>query len=295
MPNRVCSSCKKNLTSYDYYFCSNCGSVLEFSLTSEPVLKDQTFVLYSQYNKHSFKNKLPDLLTHKIFLFIIFVFSIFLFFFSLNYRSVKNLQIQNKKISSVNNFCGDLFICGNFLDHNASKYVPLDVELYAESFDFDKLSELLIEYDQEYTELISALKYMQPKHIAMYVKNSSKSLEWAFLLKSDHMPSDRLISYFTNRNNLFFGKIGEYYYISNYSQVYNDLSLVKEQKKESIFKDVTFSYLINKFKQGQILIISKSNNVNPWLSSFLTKKELPFIINQIITNLTLQKQGYLML
>jgi len=294
MPARNCPKCGNKLTKTSNYFCGSCGDVLADSLVLKPTIPNISIArfesLSGSYGGHIFKFVFHSKYSPIIF----FVTAVMLVYVSFSNYSPK-IVIENhlpepaKPASS----CQGEFTCGEFGSDRLASVIPESVSLYVEGFDFDKFSQFILDYDSSYSNLINELRYLETKHIALFVEYLGGSYQWTVLLSSSKDPSAPLIGMINNSSKLYIGRMDNLYIISSRGNVLGDLQRTRDGITKALAHNSKYAIATNKHKEGQFLILSVNGDNKTLVDKIKNGDKVPVYIRNVLSQLDLDKDGYL--
>lgn len=297
MSARICTKCGKTLTSSNNYFCGFCGDMLSPSLVQKPEIPNVNIAKYEvlDLNKglkywHSFSNS-------RFFVPVIFILSVlsivFLFAYLDNQKNIQN--VINIKSNVPSNTCSGDYVCGNFGSDSITSIIPENAIFYAEGFDYQKFSQLILDYDIGYTTLISELSHLESKHIALFVENISGVNYWTFIVASTKDPSADLIKLINNSQNVFIGRMTNFYIISSRRNIMGDLQKVKDGLVKNYGQNSKYSIITSNNKNGQLLIMATKESKELFVKKVLSNEKVSGYIKNILNKIDFEKESYLVI
>lgn len=302
MPIRVCKKCGNNLTISDNYFCSSCGDVLDAPLIKEPIISGKSVVYYDLNEKYL---EFSKFFTKKVnpFLKVFPLKYLFVVLFSIFIVGGYNLYIHNSdyiysvltgKPLTTSDICNGDFICGEFGSDNIATLVPHDAAIYIEGFDFNKFSQLLLDFDPSFTYIFDELSAFNPSHFAVFAENIGSDVSWTMLIASSQEPTGNLLNMINNPQSISVGRLGNFYIISTKPSIVGDIQMVEAGLVKNISQNANYIIGKNISPKGQFLIVS-SGNSSGIISQIQSNTRVPGYLKSLATQFLNKKSNYLVL
>lgn len=300
MPTRICKVCKIELKNNDYYFCSNCGSILEVNQINTPILKDQIIEKIDLTTNNYYLDYFLKVINS--FYFIIFVFlmslgTLIFVFFSGNSSNLNKNYISSNNVNEKNiDTCSNFLICSTFNKSKISEIVPFDVSLYIEAFDYDTISKYFLQYNNNYSEIVYNLSYLEPTDIVIFTQYINDTEYQTVILNSTKEPNDIIIDMLTKKNSgISFNKLNSYYILSNNPYIMKSIENTLNKINKSVKDTTEYTLAINKNKKGQMLIIDYLSSNDDYFNSLLLDTQVPNKVKEIINNILSSEKNYIVL
>lgn len=299
MPIRVCKKCGNTLTLASNYFCSYCGDLLDTPLVTEPSIPGKSVVYFdlsdSYYagigKKFGFISKVFPLK----YLFILVAVLVVIGGYSLvsTYSSVFKKFVTTKGVATTG--CDGDFKCGTFGSDNLPSVIPENVSLYLEGFDFDKFSQLILDFEPSYSYIFEELGNLGVKHFAVFAENTGSTVSWTLVVVSSKYPSNNLINLINNPQGIYIGRLSNFYIVSLRNNVISDMQLVEGGINKGISQNTNYAIAKNGSPEGQFLILSTGNDSGALLDQIQSQSKVPGYIRNLASQFMNKKGNYLVL
>lgn len=303
MPSRTCPNCKSLLGLNDYYFCSNCGTVLSADLVQKPsVVKTSLYVVsQSPFAKFShelllkFQKETSKHLTKKnVFLgFVaVLIISNLILFLLLTNKSFFFPGKENKVAVNVPNVL-DLGLgtsSGVFGAQSISQFVPKNAGFYLEGFDYKGLLNKYLPNAVPYRENILRSQNLLDGHFVIFSTKVNGYWEWTGIFTPTDPRAVQAELEAVNLGSLKYKFMEDKLVITSKEEILKDV----EDSGNNTALNVTLSppFAVTKAKlpkDGQLLIMfltADSKEIFTQLRGFSLNPAMTFLMEQLL------KSGY---
>lgn len=306
MASRNCPNCNRPLSSYDYYFCSNCGSQLNVS-----TIKTQVPFKVKEFDPFAYKipkelktginitrqlhlfyvyNKKLTVDVALIFGLLVFAYALYIFYVVPLVNQLNTPLKPNSPQVQLHELESDLDLSVGRFNSSYVSFVPSTALVYLEINDLSKAIPLFTKASHFQAEFLKNAPSLFENDAVIFGKGSVDEGKWAILVKPKVVyPIEVLIKNFSDEY-WNFEVFEDVLIISNDLSLNSEIKLVKQGASKSIVQSLAFSTSREVLpKDGKIKVIFTSAEGKDLLNSLLDK-DIKVVTNGLI-NRTLNS-GY---